>query len=149
MTVPTLRLDISTPSTTLVRADGVTAVRAEDESGAFGVLPGHADLMTVLPPSVVRWRNGAGETHYCALRGGVLIVTGGARVSVACRHGVVGDDLDALEDKVRAMRADELEAERVARVEQTRLHARAVRQILRFLKPGHAPGPLPPHGDAP
>ena len=45
--------DADLPRVTLVRADGVTAVRAEDESGAFGVLPGHADLMTVLPPSVV------------------------------------------------------------------------------------------------
>ncbi len=33
------------------------------------------------------------------------------------------------------MRATELEAGRQARVEQTRLHARAVRQLVRYLRP--------------
>ncbi len=45
----------STPAAILIDADDVRSLRAEDESGAFGVLPGHADLLTVLPPSVVRW----------------------------------------------------------------------------------------------
>ena len=49
-----LHLTIATPAAVLVDADGVASLRAEDESGAFGVLPGHADLLTVLPPSVLR-----------------------------------------------------------------------------------------------
>jgi F-type H+-transporting ATPase subunit epsilon len=50
-----LQVIIGTPAKLLVDVDGVRSLRAEDESGAFGVLPGHADLLTVLPPSVVRW----------------------------------------------------------------------------------------------
>jgi F-type H+-transporting ATPase subunit epsilon len=50
-----VRLTIATPAAVLVDVDGVRSLRAEDQSGAFGVLPGHADLVTVLPPSVLRW----------------------------------------------------------------------------------------------
>ncbi len=146
-----LRLTIATPASLLVDAGGVRSVRAEDASGAFGVLPGHADLLTVLPPSVVRW-TGAGEaTRYCALSGGVLTVSGGSRVAIACRRGTLGDDLARLEADVAAQRAAELDADRRAKVEQLRLHARALRQLMRLLRPGGRPpgdGDLPFSGEA-
>jgi len=133
-----LRLTIATPASLLVDAGDVRLLRAEDMSGAFGVLPGHADLLTVLPPSVVRWTKSGEATRYCALSGGVLTVSGGDRVAIACRRGTVGDDLAALEAAVAAQRSAELDADRRARVEQTRLHARALRQLMRFLRPGAA-----------
>jgi len=134
-----LHLTIATPASLLVDAVDVRSLRAEDMSGAFGVLPGHADLLTVLPPSVVRWTKSGEATRYCALSGGVLTVSGGDRVAIACRRGTVGDDLAALEAAVAAQRSAELDADRRARVEQTRLHARALRQLMRFLRPGAGP----------
>ena len=135
----TLHLTITTPAQILVASDHVVAVRAEDQSGSFGILPGHADLLTVLIPSVLRWRTADGAAHFCAVRGGVFTVASGCDVAVACREGVVGDSLDELEAKVRAVRAQELEADRKARVEQIRLHALAVRQLVRYLRPNAAP----------
>lgn len=136
--IPSLRLTIATPSTLLVDADGVSSIRAEDESGSFGVLPGHADLLTVLPASVVRWRSEDGAIGCCAVRGGVLTVASGARVSIACRQAILGASLETLESEVQAMRVTQLDAVRRARVEQTRLHARAVRQLMRYLRPTRA-----------
>ncbi|MCE5972053.1 F0F1 ATP synthase subunit epsilon [Sinirhodobacter sp. WL0062] len=129
-----LSLRIATPMTVAVDATQVRSVRAEDASGAFGVWPGHADFLTVLGASVLRWR-GQGEKvwHYCALRGGVLRVVDGARVEVACREAVVGDDLAALQAVVSedaARRADEA---RRARGEQMRLHTRAIRSLMQHL----------------
>lgn len=132
----TLHLTITTPATVLVDRADVISVRAEDESGGFGVLPGHADLLTVLPASVVRWRGPDRAEHYCVVGGGVFTVTWGGRVAIACRQGTVGDDLDRLEADVGAMRAVEADADRRARVEQMRLHAHAVRQLIRYLRPG-------------
>ena len=134
----TLHLTITTPSQILVKSDDVVAVRAEDESGSFGILPGHSDLLTVLVPSVLRWRTTDGAARFCAVRGGVFTVASGRDVAVACRGGVVGDSLGELEAKVRAVRAQELEADRKARVEQIRLHALAVRQLVRYLRPNPA-----------
>ena len=108
------------------------------ESGSFGMLPGHADLLTALVPSVVRWRTADGAARFCAVRGGVFTVSAGRNVSVACREGVVGDSLDELEAKVRTVRAQQLEADRKARVEQIRVHALAVRQLVRYLRPNPA-----------
>jgi F-type H+-transporting ATPase subunit epsilon len=135
----TLHLTVTTPAQILVKSDDVAAVRAEDQSGSFGILAGHADLLTVLVPSVLRWRTADGAARFCAVRGGVFTVSSGRDVAVACREGVVGDSLDELQAKVRAVRAQELEADRKARVEQIRLHALAVRQLVRYLRPNAAP----------
>ena len=47
-----LHLTITTPMAMLVDAADVRSVRAEDESGHFGILPGHSDYLTALPASV-------------------------------------------------------------------------------------------------
>jgi F-type H+-transporting ATPase subunit epsilon len=135
MTERGLSLTIATPARVMVDALPVVSLRAEDDSGAFGVRAGHADLVTLLSASVVRWRTPDGAEHYCAVDGGVLIVARGTAVSLACREAVPGDSLDALEADVRRARAAQLDAMRRARVEQTRLHAQAVRQMLRYLRP--------------
>src|SRR5208282_5108411 len=111
----------------------------EDQSGSFGILPGHADLLTVLVPSVLRWRTADGAARFCAVRGGVFTVSSGRDVAVACREGVVGNSLEDLEAKVRTVRAQQLDASHKAHVEQVRLHALAVRQLVRYLRPNPAP----------
>lgn len=133
---PPLHLTITTPAAVLVDDAAVRSVRAEDESGGFGILAGHADLLTVLPASVVRWRGADDAEHYCTLRGGVMTVAEGRRVSIACREGSLGDDLATLEARVASLRANETDADRRHRVEQTRLHAQAVRQLIRLLGTG-------------
>jgi F-type H+-transporting ATPase subunit epsilon len=66
---------------------------------------------------------------------GVFTVSAGRKISVACREGVLGASLEDVEAKVRTLRAQQIEADRKARVEQVRLHALAVRQLLRYLRP--------------
>jgi len=131
----TLHLTIATPETTVVNDSGVHSVRASDESGSFGILAGHADVLTVLPASVVRWRDAQGAEHFCAVRGGVLSLAGGDRLSIACRSAQLGERLDALEAEILSARAAEDEEDRKARVAQARLHARAIRQLMRSLTP--------------
>ncbi len=43
-----MRLRIVTPLAVVVDESDVTALRAEDESGSFGILPHHADFLTSL-----------------------------------------------------------------------------------------------------
>jgi F-type H+-transporting ATPase subunit epsilon len=130
-----LRLTVATPAALLVDDSGVRSIRAEDESGSFGLLPGHADFITALPASILRWRDADDKELYCAVQGGLLTVRNGDHVAVACRHGVLGADLERLEADVRRTRAEQADAAARARVEQTRLHARTVRQLIRYLRP--------------
>ena len=133
-----MRLLISDPTKVVADAD-VVSVRAEDESGSFGILPGHTDLLTVLTPSVVAWRDADGRMGWCAVRRGVLTVRGGNEVAIATRQGQLGYDLEELEHAVVARFRAEADAERIARIAATRLHMQAIRQIVRALRPGQPP----------
>lgn len=147
-----MRLVITTPTAVAATVEGVRHLRAEDPSGAFGILPGHADLLTALTVSVVSWRlddgpDGGREGH-CAVRGGVLTVTGGESISVATREAVVGDDLPALERNVLTRFRHAHEEEREALTAARRLHLAAVRQILAYLRPERrSSGPVQPTRD--
>ncbi|WP_028228570.1 F0F1 ATP synthase subunit epsilon [Paraburkholderia ferrariae] len=141
MSAAPLDLTIATPLEVAVNHAAAVSVRAEDASGAFGIRAGHADFITLLPPSVVRWASPDGERRCCAVDGGVMTVSGGRVVAIACREAIVGDSLAQLEGEVARVRAAQLDTERRARVEAVRLHARAVRQMLRYLR-----GPVVPDG---
>ena len=52
-----MRLRIITPLSVVVDEDGVLALRAEDATGSFGILPRHADFLTSLAISVVSWES--------------------------------------------------------------------------------------------
>lgn len=125
-----LSLTITTPLQTVVAEKDVTSFRAEDASGGFGIQPGHVDFLTVSTAGVVRWRSSGGPWRFCAVRGGVLLVRGGREIDIACREAVTGTDLPALEARIAAEREAAREAARGARSQQTRLHARAIRQIM-------------------
>ncbi len=133
-----MKFIVATPLATLLQIEGVIHVRAEDETGAFGVLENHADFVTVLSVSVVSWREASGAEHHIAVRGGVLEVRTGHSVVVATPEAVAGDDLHVLESEVLARFRERLDAERAARVDAERLHIAAIRQIIALLRPERA-----------
>lgn len=135
-----MKLTVSTPLQVLVEADGVQRLRAEDATGSFGILPGHADFLTVLAPSVVTWRDADAEAHYLAVRGGVLSVQGGSSVSIATREAVGGEDLERLEARVLAQFRHDAELERAARTDAWKLQVAAVREICRLLRAAGSSG---------
>lgn len=133
-----MRLAVVTPLDIVVEADDVAALRAEDATGGFGILPGHADFLTALAISVVSWRDHRGTEHYVAVRGGMLTVLDGAAITIAVPDAVAGDDLHQLEAEVIARFRKQLADERKARVDAQRLYLAAIRQIVRFLRPERA-----------
>jgi F-type H+-transporting ATPase subunit epsilon len=131
-----MRLRIVTPLSVAIDEDGVLALRAEDASGSFGIQNRHADFLTSLPISVVRWESNHGTLHYCAVRGGVLSIIAGREIAIATREAVPGDDLATLDQTVLGRFRAEIETERTEHVESTRLQLNAIRQIMRHLRPG-------------
>lgn len=130
-----MKLVVTTPTAIVADLDGINHLRAEDPSGGFGILPGHADFLTALSISVLIWRQQDGAEGYCAVRGGVLTVEEGERIAVATAEAVVGDDLDRLEHEVLArFRRTEAE-EAAARTGALHLHWTAVRHMLGYLRP--------------
>ncbi len=109
---------------------------AEDASGCFGIQPHHADFLTTLSVGVVSWKSSGGARHYCAVHGVVLTVTGGEDVAVTTRDAIPGDDLTTLDQTILARFGADDEAERSHRVDSTKLRLRAIREMVRHLRPG-------------
>lgn len=131
-----MRLLVTTPIAVIVDADNVRHVRAEDETGAFGILPGHADFITALTVSVITWRDDANKEQHVAVRGGVLTVCSGDLVEVATRDAVSEDTLQELGAAVLERFRSDAFAEEDSRVSTARLHLAAIRQLQRFLESG-------------
>jgi F-type H+-transporting ATPase subunit epsilon len=124
-----MRLRIITPLSVIVDEDAL-AVRAEDDSGSFGILPGHADFLTSLAISVVGWKQSDGSRRFCAVRRGLLSITSGKDVAVATREAIVGDDLATLDSIVLERFRADIDQERSERIESMRLQLNAIRRIV-------------------
>jgi len=137
-----VKLLVTTPTELVVEVDDVRHLRAEDETGAFGILPGHADFLTVLEVSVITWRDAQDRLHHVAVRGGLLTVRDGAIVEVATREAVGEENLAALGNAVLERFRKEAEEEAESRVSTARLHMATMRQLERFLESGRHAVPV-------
>lgn len=133
-----MRLRIVTPLSVVVDED-IDSLRAEDESGSFGILSGHAPFLTALTISIVSWRKDESE-RFCAVRGGVMTVGGKAApsavIDIATREAVAGDDLATLDSEVLARFQADADEERTEHVETVRLQLNAIRRMISRLHPG-------------
>lgn len=134
-----MRLTVTTPLAIVADASDVVHLRAEDETGAFGILPGHADFLTALAISVAVWRDEKGAEHYIAVRGGMLQIREGKTITIAAREAVASDELSRLETEVLTAFRRRGEEEQAARTDSQRLYLAAIRQICRFLKSQREP----------
>jgi F-type H+-transporting ATPase subunit epsilon len=133
-----MRLQIVTPLSVVVDEDA-DSLRAEDASGSFGIRPGHEPFLTALAISILSWKT-SGLERFCALRGGVLTVTGGSIVAIATREAVAGDDLVTLDAQVLSRFRSEADEDRVEHVETMRLQLHAIRQMISRLRSGPGAG---------
>lgn len=102
----TLHLMLRTPSGLLIDQP-IGGLIAEDLGGWFGILPGRVDLMAILPPGLLVFRDKEGES-FSALSGGLLHLRGGI-CRVAAREAIVSRRLDdvaaTLEAQLKRRRA--------------------------------------------
>ncbi len=136
-----MKLVITTPFSVAVRDNAVLSLEAEDATGRFGILAQHADLLSVLVPSVISWQQEGGLHRYCAVHGGILTVEDGDVVSVSSREAVPGDDLEKLENEIVARFTRRRDEERAARAATERMMLAALRQIIAFIRPNRAQRP--------
>ncbi|MEM5471758.1 F0F1 ATP synthase subunit epsilon [Hoeflea sp. AS60] len=133
-----MRLKIVTPLSVVVDED-IDSLRAEDASGSFGILSGHAAFLTALAISIVSWRKDETE-RFCAVRGGVMTVGGKSApttlIAIATREAVAGDDLATLDSEVLARFHSDADKERMEHVETVRLQLNAIRRMISRLGPG-------------
>lgn len=130
-----MRLVVATPTEIVEDVADITSVRAEDDTGSFGIAPGHADFLTVLPISVVSWRTRTRE-GVVIVRGGILTVHAGNRIDIAARGAWREDQLADLGSTALSELQREDVEEDVTRTSEQRLHLATMRQIERLVR-GH------------
>lgn len=134
-----MRLRVSTPSEVVLDVTDVCHIRAEDDTGAFGIQPGHTGFVTPLAVSVLSYRTTTGAERHIAVRGGVLRVRGGTTVEVATREAVAGEDLGTLEDTVLGKFRARSEEEAKARTRAAQLNMAVVRHLYRYVHASQSP----------
>lgn len=97
----TLRLFDSRQSETI---DGVVSFVGEDASGSFGILPGHARLMTNLVFGLARFRQEQpggeeGDWRYLAMPGAVLYFVDDT-LTLATRHYLIDEDYERISQRL-------------------------------------------------
>ena len=84
---------------------GVTSFVGEDSSGSFGILAGHARMMTILTTGLARFCTDEDNWRYLALPGGVLYHDEDV-LTINTRHYLLDDDYmrisQALQDELLA-----------------------------------------------
>lgn len=71
--------------------EGITSFVGEDASGSFGILPGHARMMTSLVIGLARFRIGKQDWLYIATPGAILYFNSGT-LTLSCRHFFIDAD---------------------------------------------------------
>ncbi len=138
-----MKLNISTPLTEPIIIDNVVHLRAEDDTGSFGILESHASLITMLGTSVLSWRRHDNNEGHCAVRSGILNLSDGHRVSITAREAVFGNSLETLEDEVLVKFRQREAEERSEREDIERLRLSAIRRICGYLR--DEPTSIAPH----
>ena len=90
-----LTLTLTTPLALMLDRVPIAAFRGEDETGGFGILPGHADFLTVIDAGVLRWRVPGEATRYAAVRGAVLTGFPSQLSSEPSRNGTTSPPLSS------------------------------------------------------
>jgi F-type H+-transporting ATPase subunit epsilon len=102
------------------RIEAVTSFVAEDPSGSFGILSGHARMMTALTFGLARFRIGQAPWRYLALPGGLLYFHDN-QLCIITRHYLVDDDYERI--------SAALQQQLVGEEEQLQAMKRSLRQL--------------------
>ena len=129
-----MRLKIVTPTRAALDVQ-VAKLVAEAPNGAFGILPRHVDFVSELVTGILAYTPEGGPERFAALNGGTLVKCG-AEVTVSTRNAILGDDLEALQARVREEFRRISEHERDARAALARLEAGMIRRFMELDEAG-------------
>jgi F-type H+-transporting ATPase subunit epsilon len=120
-----MRLQILLPSEVLVDK-AVVKIIAEAENGEFCLLPRHIDFVAALVPGVLCFCTRDGEEEFAAIDQGILVKCA-QEVTVSTLNGVLGTELEQLQQLVEERFLELDEHERKVRSALARLEAGTLR----------------------
>ncbi len=123
-------LDLVTPERTVFSGD-VTSLTAPSTEGLFGVLPGHAALLTSLATGLLSFVQNDGQSRQAAVSGGFAEVEKG-RVVILAETAELADEIDVERARQALARAREALAQSPKGVESEQLRQAIARAQSRL-----------------
>lgn len=127
-----LTLKVRTPSGVTFEGP-VSAIRAEDASGWFGLRTGREEVIAILPPGLLVFRDADGE-GFIALSGGLLSLEGGV-CQVTSRDATLSRNLDDVAEQLERAQQKRLERTEELRDALEKLAREALRRMMRRERP--------------
>lgn len=123
----TFRLDLES-ATQYEQVENVVSFVGEDESGSFGIMPGHARIVTVLRFGLARFRAAYQDWEYLALPGAVAYFFNN-QLHLSTRHYVRGKKFETINTALQ----EELRTEEEALRDMKRSLSRLEEEMLKRL----------------
>jgi F-type H+-transporting ATPase subunit epsilon len=117
--------------------EDIVSFVGEDASGSFGILAGHARLMTSLLFGLARFRRADGTWHYLALPGALLYYVNG-ELSISTRRYLLDDDYGRISAAVQEQLLAEEEGLRVMKESLHRMEEELMRRMWEMNRAGGA-----------
>ena len=133
-----LKLEVATPTRLVVSGEADEVVVPGSE-GSFGVLPGHAPLLSLVGTGEVMYRSGRDE-HYLAVSGGFAEV-GPTHVTILAESAERPEEIDVTRARAAVERAEQrLRSPAVEETNVDRALASFARARARLQTAGRRPG---------
>ena len=133
-----LKLEVATPTRLVVSGEADEVVVPGSE-GSFGVLPGHAPLLSLVGTGEVMYRTGR-EEHHLAVSGGFAEV-GPTHVTILAESAERPEEIDVARARVAGERAEQrLRAAATEETDVDRALASFARARARLQTAGRRPG---------
>jgi F-type H+-transporting ATPase subunit epsilon len=113
------------------RIDGVESFVGRDESGSFGILAGHARMMTALTFGLARYRTAGADWQYVALPGGLLYFIDN-ELTVSARRYLRGTEFERMADALERQLLVEEEGMRTLKESLRRIEEALFRHLWRM-----------------
>jgi F-type H+-transporting ATPase subunit epsilon len=113
------------------RIDHVESFVGRDESGSFGILAGHARMMTALTFGLARYRPAGGDWQYVALPGGLLYFVDN-ELTVSARRYLRGAEIERMADALERQLLVEEEGLQTLKESLRRIEEALFRHLLRM-----------------
>lgn len=119
------------------RVDDVASFVGRDRTGSFGVLAGHARMMTVLVFGLARFRASDGAWEYLALPGALLYMEDN-QLTLNTRRYLRGDDAAQMSDALAAQLLVEEEGLRTIKGSLHQMEETLLKHLWRMKRVGEA-----------
>ena len=121
------------------RIDNLESFVGEDASGSFGILPGHARMMSLLGFGLARFRIALQDWEFLALPGGLVYFVDG-QLYLNTRRYLRGKDYDRLAVLLRKELLAEEEALREMKQSMRRLEEEMLKRLWKMQQSGEGSG---------